>query len=254
MNLYLLANERIDIRPVRDIIEEVVENGLTRPFSGRAGYTMVVRTEKAFGSIMSSSRLFVILLVSLTGCAPSYTKISDDPTTPSVAVMIEGGGLRLDDFNQYPKIFLVAWPDGKIVWSKNQTEGGPPFFVGTIDAKQIAELLNEFDSRMVFDKSSNRHSWYGPDSNYHSIWLRNRDVYTRLETWHELFEENPNLVAINGGITSLDGKTRDDMIRADKSEFSEFRKLWQDLRERTAELVPASGMPYDEPLKLDLPR
>ena len=149
---------------------------------------------------------------------------------------------------------MAAWPDGKLVWSQDQTKGGPPFQFAQIDPATIQAMLNRFEKEAVFKKGGPRRSWFGPDSSYHSIWLKSGEQHTKIQTWHELFEVNPKLIAINGGITSLNGQNREEVIQADTKEFQAFRKLWTDLRTSISALIPKEGKPYDEPLQLNLPK
>jgi hypothetical protein len=176
-----------------------------------------------------------------------------DPPQPAMAVTIDGGG-RPSDPNAYPRILMAVWPDGRIVWSEDQKKGGPPFRVATVKADSIEANLARFEKAAVFEQKSFRHSWFGPDSTYHSIWLRRGDRHTRIESWHELYEGNPNLVVVNGALTSLNGRKREDVIASDTKEFQAFRKLWTDLRTATGVLIPKEGKPLTEPLKLKLPR
>jgi hypothetical protein len=172
---------------------------------------------------------------------------------PSIALAIKSGG-KNTDWKSYPRILMVAWPDGRIVWSVDQIKGGPPFREAKVKPTNIREILTKFDRIGVFQKDSFQHSWVGPGSTYHSIWLCHDGKHTRVESWHERFETNPNLVVVNGGVTSLDGRKRADVIASDTKEFQEFRRLWSDLRGELKALIPKKGTPLAGPLELKLPR
>ncbi len=176
-----------------------------------------------------------------------------DPPLPGIVVAINSQG-RVANPESYPRVLMAVWTDGRIVWSEDQKKGGPPFRTGTIKAETVEAKLAAFEKAAVFDKNSFRHSWTGPDSSSHSIWLRRGDRNTRIDTWHELFEENPNLVAVNGGITALEGRKREDVIAKDTKEFQAFRKLWTNLRTETSSLIPKEGKPFAGPLKLTPPQ
>lgn len=199
--------------------------------------------------------LFTLLIAwLLVSCAAKQPLTSPGlAAAPSIALTIDGGGMNAD-WESYPRILMVAWPDGRVVWSVDQEEGGPPFREASVNPTTIKTTLTKFEKNGVFQKDTFRHSWFGPDSTYHSIWLCHEDKHTRVETWHELFETNPNLVVVNGGVTSLDGRKRADVIASDTKEFQEFRKLWTDLRSELTALTPKKGSPLDGPLKLELPR
>jgi len=199
--------------------------------------------------------LFVLSIVLMLVFCTTGQSLAEPVTKamPSIALTIEGGGMNAD-WKSYPRILMVAWPDGRVVWSVDQKEGGPPFREASVNPSSIQATLTKFEKIGVFQKDSFRHSWFGPDSPYHSIWLCQGGKHTRVETWHELFETNPNLVVVSGGVTSLDGRKRADMIASDTKEFQEFRKLWSDLRSELMDLTPKNGTPLGGPLKLELPR
>lgn len=198
--------------------------------------------------------LALSIVLMLVSCIPRQSFAEPlTKATPSIALTIEGGGLNAD-WKSYPRILMVAWPDGRVVWSVDQKKGGPPFREASVNPSSIQATLTKFEKTGVFQNESFRHSWFGPDSTYHSIWLCHGGKHTRVETWHELFETNPNLVVVNGGVTSLDGRKRADVIASDTKEFQGFRTLWSDLRSQLMALTPKKGNPLDGPLKLELPR
>lgn len=173
---------------------------------------------------------------------------------PVIAVSIErlGGGRPGSDVG--PWVLTAVWEDGRIVWAADQEKGGAPFLTAQIELKRVEELLGRRKAERVFDERSLRRSWFGPDSSYHSIFLRFGKRHMHIQTWHELFERNPNLVVVNGGVTSLNGRKREEVIREDTKEFQRFRQVWMDLREAITGLIPARGEPYEGELKLNLPR
>lgn len=193
----------------------------------------------------------VLMLVSCSTRQSSAGPV--EGVTPSIALAIKSGG-KNTNWKSYPRILMVAWPDGRIVWSVDQTKGGPPFREAKVKPTTIREILTGCDRIGVFQKDSFQHSWVGPGSTYHSIWLCHEGKHTRVESWHERFETNPNLVVVNGGVTSLDGRSRADVIAADTKEFQEFRKLWSDLRAELKALIPKKGTPLEGSPKLNLPR
>ena len=189
--------------------------------------------------------LFAVLAPCIASCAD---------TPPAIAVFIESLGLAAPGTDSSPHFISAVWPDGRIVWSRDQQVGGPPYLTATVEPARIQELLKQSAQRGLFSKRGLRRSWFGPDSSYHAIWLQSGSRHTRLETWHELFERNPKLVVINGGVGSLNGRNRDEVIRNDTKEFREFRQLWSDLRAATTALIPPTGKSYSGALDFKLPR
>lgn len=194
------------------------------------------------------NRTFLTIGVALICCHIAY---GSDDVPPAIAVSIEGGGMRLD-WQSYPRIIMAVWPDGKIIWSKDPTKGGPPFRVSRIEPAKIQALLKKFEKKSVLQIDEFRHSWVVPDSTYHSIWLSTGAEHLRVKTSHELFESNSNLVVANGYVSSLEGRKREEVITSDTQNFQAFRKLWTDLRTSISRLIPLKGNPLAEPLKLKL--
>lgn len=173
---------------------------------------------------------------------------------PAIAVFTESMGLVAPGTDAGPRFLTVAWSDGRIVWARDQESGGAPYLTARIEPGRITELLKQFDERGVFKKPGLRRSWFGPDSSSHAICLSSGNQQTRLATWHELFERNPNLVVINGGVGSLNGRKREEVIRGDTKEFQEFRRVWSDLRAAITALIPADGEPYSGAMTFKLPQ
>ncbi len=194
------------------------------------------------------NRLFLLLFTALL--LPHIGRCGE--ATPAIAVFIESMGRAAADSG--PHFLTVVWSDGRVVWSRDQQSGGAPYLTARIEPARVRELLRQFDQRGVFRKPGLRRLWFGPDSSFHAICLSSGNQETRLATWHELFERNPKLVVINGSVTSLDGRSRDELIRNDTKEFQEFRRVWSDLRVAITALVPANGKPYSGPMTFKLPR
>lgn len=173
---------------------------------------------------------------------------------PAIAVFIESLGRVASEADSGPHFITAIWGDGRIVWSRNQQSGGTPFLTARIDAARVRDLLTQFEKRGVFSQRGIRRSWFGPDSSYHAVWLASGSRHTRLRTWHELFERNPKLVVVSGGVTSLNGRKREDVIRNDTKEFREFRHVWSDLRTAISALIPAAGEPYSGAMTFKFPR
>ena len=206
----------------------------------------------SLGDFRTSSMNRAFLLLSLAILSPFIGRCAE--AVPAIAVLTESIGLVAPGTDSGPHFLTVAWRDGRIVWSRNQQSGGAPYLTARIEPARITELLKQFEARGVFTKPGLRRSWLGPDSSSHAICLSSGNRQTRLATWHELFERNPKLVVVNGGVTSLDGRNRDEVIRNDTKEFQEFRRVWSDLRAAITALIPADGEPYSGAMTFKLPQ
>lgn len=187
-------------------------------------------------------RICFLLLIAALRLMPAVR--GEVETPPAIAVMIEG------HLEPEPRILAAVWPDGEIIWSKNATDGGPPFLVARVDAAKVREFLARLEKEQVFRKNEDFLVHLGPDASYHTLRLRSGKQQVELSSWHELFEENPKLIATSHGIEPLDGRKRDEVLRADTKEYQAFRQLWHDIRSFTKGLVPKEGKPYGKALKL----
>jgi hypothetical protein len=199
---------------------------------------------------LAINKLFFHLL--LASVLPFAGQCAD--ALPTIAVFTDSMGLAAPGANRGPHYLTIAWSDGRIVWARDQQSGGPPYLTAQIEPSRVQQLLKQFAERGVFEKSGLRHSWLGPDSSYQAIWLSSGDDHVQLRTWHELFERNPNVVVINGGVTSLDGRSREEVIGNDTKAFREFRAVWSDLRAAVSGLIPPDGAPYSDAIGFKLPK
>jgi len=72
----------------------------------------------------------------------------------------------------------------------------------------------------------------------------------RMESWHELFEQNTNLVATAGGITPLGGARREDVLQKQPETYRRFRDTWSEIRQAVEALIPKTGAPYEGKIQM----
>ena len=198
--------------------------------------------------------LFVCLVLG-RGCDKNDGKDSDSKaeiripvpiggSPPTVAVCMLPSAMHKDwrRLGLDPRIIVAIWKDGRVIWSEAEDalRGGPPYFEGSIDPKVLAEFLAEVDNKGWFnDPVSKQHHW-GPDSSWMKITILTDSGKTlSMGSWHELFEDNPNLVADATGITALDGRDRAQVLAEQPEDYRRFRAIWSELRNRLQELIPA---------------
>ncbi len=174
--------------------------------------------------------------------------------TPAIAIFIEAHDLVAPGAERKSGLIVAIWPNGRIVWSRDQQGGGTPYFTARVDRRSVQAVLDRVEGERVFDSRSFRHSWFGPDSTFTTIWLQSGARHTRLQSWHEGFEQRPTLVALSTGVTTLDGVTREEALRRDTKEYQRFRRIWADLRAGVSALVPRHGQPYNGSTELTLPK
>ena len=79
--------------------------------------------------------------------------------------------------------------------------------------------------------SANHRRHFGPDASYVSIVIEVAGHSVTLESWHPLFEENPRLVVTSHGVGSLEGKTREEVLKKEPAWYLEFRRVFDSIVE-----------------------
>ena len=141
-----------------------------------------------------------------------------------------------------PRVIVALWADGRIVWSDNSIEGGPPYREATLEPARVEELLKNLEERDVFaDPGLSSRLYFGPDSTWSAIVVLHDGKYLNMQSWHELFEQRPNLVGTAQGITSLGQRSREEVLADQPEEYREFRRVWSVVKEALLALIPGEG-------------
>ena len=201
--------------------------------------------------LLSALSLLTLAFISCTHSPKPPSKLTPEPALPPPAIAVSIDSYGLDPH----KPLTAIWPDGTIVWSKDQKNGGPPYLTAKIDPTKITTLLTRLDGDGVFKKKPGDLMDIGPDSSYHRIDLARGKQHATLISWHELFERNPNLIATSHGIKSVGNKAeREKLIANDDPSYKAFRALWKDIRTSITRLIPKKGTPYQGNLDWKFPR
>ena len=189
------------------------------------------------------------VLVTLTILVGTAAARGAEGGPPVIAIYTEG--LRRSSTNTGPQVIAALWADGRIVWSASATNGGPPYRQGKFLTEKLRTLLDRLAEKDVFADKTLARAWYGPDAAYTTIAIGDGQRRLRLRSWHERFEQNTNLVALASGITSLQGRNRETLLREEPAEYRKFREVWSELRQAVAGLVPQTGVPYTGPIQIE---
>jgi hypothetical protein len=135
-------------------------------------------------------------------------------------------------------VVLALFADGTLIWSENRLEGGSPYRLVRIESNRIAELFARWQQAGLFNRDELRRNYFGPDSDWTAIQLRGSDGWLQLNSWHELFEANPETVVLSGSVQNLNGRDRAEVIAGDKPEFLAFRQAWSELKNDLFALIP----------------
>jgi hypothetical protein len=196
---------------------------------------------------IASTLLMTLLITSTVAGVERIPVIKDQEERPVVAVWREDWGLGAKDFG--PFLITAIWADGKTIWSKDNVQGGAPYYQGKIDPKVLENALRELEIAEVFSASYVR-NYFGPDSFCTGIYLSHGNKTFTSRSWHELAEKNPKIVASSSGLTSLGGKTREEFLKGDNKEYLKYRALWERIRVKVNSLLPKEG--EEKPLKFEM--
>jgi hypothetical protein len=163
-----------------------------------------------------------------------------DTNTPNV--VIYNSDWDLGSSRPGPEIITALWSDGRIVWSA--TNAGAPLLQGRFAPEKLTALLDSLDKKGVFTNNTLTRPHFGPDSAFSTISIDDGRRRLTMLSWHELAEENTNSVATANGIESLAGRNRKEVLEHQPPEYQNFRRIWSDIRQKVAALIPQKGVPY----------
>lgn len=140
-----------------------------------------------------------------------------------------------------PNLILAVWDDGQLVWSEDRLHGGSPYRTGQIAPKKLTALLSHMEQDGMFADKKLAQSNFGPDSQFTTILLKSGKHQLKMQSWHELFEENGKVVATKSGIVPLNGRRRLDVLQMQPPEYLYYRLVWGAIRASSSRLIPSNG-------------
>lgn len=73
---------------------------------------------------------------------------------------------------------------------------------------------------------------FGPDSSYRQIRITHKGKMLTLSSWHPLMEQNSTHVAMSYGVTSLNGRSRAEALKADDPDYLARRNAFDAIVEQ----------------------
>jgi hypothetical protein len=139
-------------------------------------------------------------------------------------------------------IVFAAWPNGYVVWSDNQVEGGPPYHEGRIDPKKYEDAVSRLEADGIFENEKLNAAKIGPDSSFKTIIVRSGNRQLLMRSWHELAESSSGKLAATAvGLEALNGRNRLDVLSQQPADYLFYRLVWSDLHRKFASLIPLEG-------------
>ena len=194
----------------------------------------------------SFRNIFRIALVGLFILSSAVAANADQP-----ALSIYTSDWGLGSTNIGPQIIAALWTDGRIVWSsKSLIEGGRPLKQGKFPPEKLRALLDNLDGKGVFKNKALNQAKFGPDSQFTSISINDGKRRLKMESWHELFEINTNLVATAHGIEVLGSRSRERVMNEQPADYKAYIATWSEIRQAVSELIPKEGQPFEGEVKI----
>ena len=111
-------------------------------------------------------------------------------SAPSISVFLD---LGMSGFGRkHPEsVIACIWPDGRVLWSRDHNEGGPPYLSGRIDPKRLAAFIADLDSRGIFT----RKLWFdlAVDASHHDVHIIDGSRRVAIRTSRDYYIKSGNL-------------------------------------------------------------
>ena len=122
----------------------------------------------------------------------------------------------------------LSWAGTPAIKVIEHSSRGESKDIGSVSANNEvtrAEILNLWkEAKEAFPKD--RRNFFGPDSGYVEIMVTNGDEVIIVRSWHPLYETNQKVVVTSHGVESLDGRSKEDVLKADKEWYREARRVF----------------------------
>ena len=186
--------------------------------------------------------VFVALAHSAFAAEPAETIRPITDADSILAIYTQGLGLASNGRSPQRLVF-AAWPDGRVIWSEDQIQGGSPYRTATIHPAQLEKALVTINRDGFFGDPALAQPKFGPDAQTTVIYARTKRGELKMQSWHELYELDGKVVATDAGLTPLVGHSRPDILRGATLEYLYYRVAWADIRHLASALMPAESKP-----------
>jgi hypothetical protein len=137
-------------------------------------------------------------------------------------------------------IIFGAWPDGRVVWSRDRLQGGPPYFAGSIDPQSITSLLRRFHKNGMFTNANLARSRTAEDAPYTTVLIRFGTWQLQMQSCHEFFEAQ-GVTVTSAGPSPASDRPSIQVWAEEPVEYLHFRVIWSETRRDLDGLIPAEG-------------
>lgn len=127
-------------------------------------------------------------------------------------------------------LVFAMYPGGRILYSGNALEGGPPYFEKQISKSESHKIWQRARSIVADGPSDKLHRI--PDMSEVEILVKDESEhgYTCLVSFHEFVASTDQSIATQNGLIPLNGKSVEAMEATWTAEYRHFRDVWSSLR------------------------
>lgn len=189
------------------------------------------------------SYLLILIFAASASSEPTQSQLSERPITDADSILaVYTQGIGLASNGRAPqRLVFAAWHDGRVIWSEDQTRGGPPYRTATIRPAALEQALAVIHRDGFFDDPALLQPKFGPDAQTTVLYARTKRDELKMQSWHELYEADGKVVATEAGLTPRAGHSRPDILRGATPEYLYYRVAWSDIRRLASALIPSES-------------
>lgn len=169
--------------------------------------------------------LFLVLFHG--GCASTNTDY--------ILIFADSSG-HMGQSHDGPRLIFWLESSGQLTWSTDKVRGGPPYYRADFPDEKSATVFNCLAGSLK-SVHAEKQSYFGPDAPIVVIHCSAGGTTRTLSSWHEPFEENPSLVALDRGITVADSRSRKEMLARQPPSYIAFRAAYSSIRHCVDSLI-----------------
>lgn len=128
-----------------------------------------------------------------------------------------------------PNLIFVLWNDGKVIWSRDEVTGGPPYLTGNVNPETIGKLIGKLKNRSYFWTDKVRLERFNPHDYCTAIRVITEGEKSIIRYDLEL-RDLLDSSDIRQNFRALKAKTNEELL---------FQNSWFWLRLQTRRLLPS---------------
>lgn len=169
---------------------------------------------------------------------------------PAVTVFVnQRYAMRGPGADTGPRLVAALWPDGRMIWSENTIQGGPPYRSGRASAQAVDRMFDRLKAAGVFEGGGVKWRNWGPDASFTVMDVETGAGTIHMESWHEL------MGASRSRAKTGEGLELPELEEAADVDLSKDRPgaVWDFVRASLTAMRPRQGTPVDvDPASLNL--